>query len=108
MPCVRCGRRSDQVSEDEEQEEVRVPGEVKGEEFERRKAERDERKVKELADPRKPSEREVELHRRTHLPYRNWCEVCVRAKGRDGDHRKIVEKERGLSEYCFDYCFTRQ
>ncbi len=40
-----------------------------------------------------------------HWPYRNWCYHCVRAKGRDLDHRKAVEEDRGLGEYHFDYCF---
>ena len=61
--------------------------------------------MKELTDPRRPSEAEVERHRRTHLPYRNWCVVCVKAKGRDLDHRADAGKERGLSEYSLDYCF---
>ena len=69
------------------------------------KAEKEEGVVKELADPRRPSSKEVEKHRRTHVPYRNWCNICVRAKGRDWDHRREVGKERGLSEYSFDYCF---
>ena len=31
----------------------------------------DEREVKRLGDPRRPTEAEVEDHERTHLPYRN-------------------------------------
>ncbi len=51
------------------------------------------------------TEEEVEHHKLTHLPYRNWCPECVKAKGKDLDHRGAVDKERELSEYCFDYCF---
>ena len=40
-----------------------------------------------------------------HLPYRNWGPACVKAKGKDLDNRGAVDKERKLSEYCFDYCF---
>ena len=58
-------------------------------------AERDERKVVRLGDPRRPSEGEVQDHERTHLPYRNWCYHCVGGKGRDLDHRRAVEEERG-------------
>ena len=76
-----------------------------GEEVRKVRAEKDERVMKEMADPRRPSEKEVEKHRRHHVPYRNWCEICVKAKGRDWDHRREVGKERGLSEYSFDYCF---
>ena len=60
---------------------------------------------KRMLDPRLPSQEEVDRHNLTHLPYRNWCPICVKAKGKDMDHRKAVEKVRGLSEYCFDYCF---
>ena len=31
--------------------------------------------------------------------------ACVKAKGKDLDHRGAVDKEMKLSEYCFDYCF---
>ena len=29
----------------------------------------------------------------------------MRCKGKDLDHRKAVDEERGVSEYAFDYCF---
>ena len=38
--------------------------------------------VKRLVDPRLPTEDEVAHHELTHVPYRNWCPVCVKAKGR--------------------------
>ena len=106
--CYVCGV-GDEVQEmsdgeDEEDEAVKVE-EKMGEDAERFKATKDERAVKNLIDPRRPSEKEVEDHWRTHLPYRNWCEICVRAKGKDEDHRKNPDKERGLSEYSWDYCF---
>ena len=53
----------------------------------------------------KVEHKEVEEHRLTHLPYRNWCTICVKAKGKDLDHRKVVTEDRGVSEYAFDYCF---
>ena len=40
---------------------------------------KDERRVRELVDPKRPSPKEVEEHERNgHLPYRIWCTVCVR------------------------------
>ena len=75
------------------------------EEIEKKSAVEDRREVKRLSDPRKPSQAEVEEHELTHIPYRNWCAICVSCKGRDLDHRKAVEDERGVSEYAFDYCF---
>ena len=61
--------------------------------------------VRKMVDPRLPTEVEVANHELTHLPCRNWCHACVKAKGKDLDHRGAVDKERKLSEYCFDYCF---
>ena len=46
-----------------------------GEEVRKITAEKEEGVVKELADPRRPSGKEVEKHRRTHVPYRNWCDM---------------------------------
>ena len=68
-------------------------------------AEPDGRAVRRLADPRLPTQDEIDLHNLTHVPNRNWCPVCVRCRGRDLDHRRAVEEERGISEYAFDYCF---
>ena len=58
--------------------------------------------IKRLIGPRLPTEEEVERHKLTHLPCRNWCPECVTAKGQDLDHCSAVDKERKLSEYCFD------
>ena len=69
------------------------------------KAEKEGGVIKRMVDPGKPRKQEVEDHNRTHIPYRNWCPVCVKARGKDTDHRAEVGKERDLSEYSFDYCF---
>ena len=62
--------------------------------------------VRKLVDPKLPSEKEVEEHYvRGHFPYRNWCHICVKAKGRDMSHQKEGGKERKIAEYHFDYCF---
>ena len=33
-----------------------------------------------------PTPQEVQEHNLTHLPYRNWCPICVRGKGRTTNH----------------------
>ena len=76
-----------------------------GTEGERIRAEKEAPFVKKILDPTKPSEKEVEMHNLTHLPFRNWCPHCVRAKGKDMDHRRVGDKQRGLPEFSFDYCF---
>ena len=64
---------------------------------------KDERVLMKMGDPRLPSQDEVEEHYKVHLPYRNWCPHCVRARGKDLDHRRSVEGDRGLNEYSFDF-----
>ena len=92
----------DEENVDSEDEKIGVCG---GEDVARMGAREDSRKLRGMGDPRKPTQKEVEEHRLTHLPYRNWCTVCVKAKGKDLDHRKVVTEDRGVSEYAFDYCF---
>ena len=92
----------DEESEEEDVMESEVHGEGVGEII---KATREERIVKKLIDPRRPTEHEVEERNLTHIPYRNWCPICVRAKWKDLGHRKSIEEERGLAEFSFDHCF---
>jgi len=62
--------------------------------------------LKRIGDPTLPSAEEVETHcLRGHIPYRNWCPVCVRAQGRDHSHKRDPGGERELAEYSWDYCF---
>ena len=35
------------------------------------------RNPRRVLDPKLPSQREVNEHNLTHLPYRNWCKHCV-------------------------------
>lgn len=102
MLCYVCGVEGEVEEMSDDEGEVVRAVEKTGEEVERLKAKRDERLVKALIDPRRPTQKEVEEHEQIHLPYRNWCAVCVKAKGKDMDHRRDAGKERGLSEYSFD------
>ena len=62
--------------------------------------------LRKLRDPRPPTEKEIEEHYLNgQLPYRNWCGICVKAKGKDRNHCRDKRDERDLSEYSFDYCF---
>ena len=65
-----------------------------GEEVNIFKAVKDERRIKEIVNPRRPSEKEVKEHEVHHLPYRNWCAICVKAKGKYMDHRKSIQEEK--------------
>ena len=93
------------AKEDDEDEEAEVIRVEEGEEMGRVSAEEDGRMVKRLGDPRRPTEKEVEEHElRNHGQYRNWCKICVMARGKDLDHRSEVGKERRVAEYGWDYC----
>ena len=62
--------------------------------------------VRKVLDLKLPTQAEIDQHYTMgHMPYRNWCSVCIRAKGRDMDHPRDTGKERKLPEYGFDYCF---
>ena len=56
-------------------------------------------------NPEDPLLEERDKHWRTHLPYRAWCTVCVKARGREDQHRAQKNKnEDGISEVAMDYC----
>ena len=77
-----------------------------GEVCERIRLEEDGAVIKKLVDPKLPSQEMVDHHwLKGHVEYRNWCEVCVKARGKEWDHTKVGEKERLMPEYSFDYCF---
>ena len=62
--------------------------------------------IKKLKDPRLPSQDEVERHcMRGHIPYRDWCHVCVKAMGKALQPRRVDKKSRIVPEYRLDYCF---
>ena len=45
--------------------------------------------------PVAPSRAEREEHDRTHIPYRDWCECCVRGRGQEDAH----EQSSNTGEY---------
>ena len=61
--------------------------------------------VKKAVD--RPSAEEIKKHNVTHLPFRNWCPICVAARARDDPHVRLDDdRERG-PEVHYDYCFLR-
>ena len=66
-------------------------------EIEKYSLEDDLRSARRLIDPRLPTTREVKVHElKCHVPHRNWCWVCVRAEGKDLDHRADPSKDRNV------------
>ena len=49
-----------------------------------------------------PSREEYERHCLTHLPYRNWCPIIVKAKKRNPAHRR-VHCERGVPVFSIEW-----
>ena len=88
-----------QLNSGREAEEIVCGGESDGD--------REEAQVpKVLRDPGAPSQKEIETHNVTHLPYRSWCPSCVAGKARDrGHHRQQGPMEKQVPEVVFDYCF---
>ncbi len=65
----------------------------------------DERVPTMLPSPMKPSKEDVERHYSTHLPYRCWCPVCIKAKGKEDAHvRDTSDEKDGLPIISMDYC----
>ena len=58
-------------------------------------------------DPGMPSQEERETHNIPHLPFRPWCEFCVRGRGRDRCHRRL-EGACGQGKMSVDYGFPTQ
>ena len=58
-------------------------------------------------DPGQPTARQVEDHRRSHLPYRLWCKWCVMGRGRGRPHRRTSGSD--IAVIGLDYFFiTRE
>ena len=87
-----------------------VAAERAGSENEEEKEEESgEREVKKVKDLTKPSPDKIEAHERTHLPFRSWCEACVKCRGKEEACRKVdgAEGVRNLPEVHFDFCFPK-
>ena len=58
-------------------------------------------------DPGRPSQAEIDEHCIDHLPYRSWCDCCVRGRGTGEQHRPAGTST--IPVIAFDYLFiTRE
>ena len=55
-----------------------------------------------MTTPKEPTKEERELHEITHLPFRDWCPLCVRCKGNGDYHRQVYDKKPVVQ---IDYAF---
>ena len=44
--------------------------------------------AKVLKAPRSPTQAEIDAHLATHLPHADWCELCMKGRGRNTPHRR--------------------
>ena len=61
-----------------------------------------------LTEVRGPTRREREEHEATHIPYRSWCEHCVKGRGRKRAHKRKKEQEKEeklahVTKVCIDF-----
>ena len=55
----------------------------------------------------RPSEEEVRVHNRTHLPYRSWCPHCVRGKARRHHKRRMRRLKSKVPVISLDYMWMK-
>ena len=48
-------------------------------------------------------------HNATHVPFRDWCPICVASRGRSSPHRRVVANKTAdtLPKFQTDYMFIR-
>ena len=57
--------------------------------------------------PYAPSAKDIARHNTTHLQYRDWCPICVRACGVFAPHFKDVDRsDHSVAAVCADDCFV--
>ena len=79
---------------------------VGSDQTERVELEREDAFIRRLVDPRLPTPEEIKIHGlKGHVEFRNWCPVCIKARGKELEHTRDKGYERRVPEYSFDYCF---
>ena len=51
----------------------------------------------------KPKREEYDQHMITHIPYRSWCEFCVRGKAKNDAHASTSKESREVPMISCDY-----
>ncbi len=89
-----------------EEEPVMAPAN----DFECRDCENEVEKVKIVRDPGTPTAAERAAHDVTHLPYRPWCEHCVRGRATGQQHRTVKGDlaESTVTRVGMDYGFIQE
>lgn len=61
-------------------------------------------KPKIMKDPRAPTQKEIDEHNVTHLPFRAWCTACVTGAAKDRPHYRDSGCAK-MDTIVFDYGF---
>lgn len=107
----KCDKESGPVTPLLDMEGVGASEEAMGEEIKCEESEDDDLRGEEamaarmLRDPGAPTQKEVDEHCVTHMPFRAWRPSCVAGKARDKHHRQREQDDKGIPEVVFDYCF---
>ena len=62
-----------------------------------------------LRTPELPTDAVRMAHNATHVPFRDWCPICVASRGRSSSHRRVVVNKTAdtLPKFQTDYMFIR-
>ena len=62
-----------------------------------------------LRTPEPPTDAARMAHTATHVPFRDWCPICVASRGRSSPHRRVVVNKTAdtLPIFQTDYMFIR-
>ena len=64
--------------------------------------------IKIKPNPLKPTQKQIDEHiARGHCPYRSWCDVCVRASGKEDPHRHLYHDDKIIPVFASDYAFLK-
>ena len=59
-----------------------------------------------LPSPKQPTPAQIALHNLTHLPYADWCWICVASRRPNHHHRLCLDKDRLQPLLVADYAFV--
>ena len=54
--------------------------------------------------PEQPTQQQIREHNLTHLPYRNWCPICVKSRGKADSHKNQTSKQPVIQ---IDFCYIK-
>ena len=60
-----------------------------------------------LRQPQQPTPQQIAEHNLTHLPYRNWCPICVQGEGRQDNYKK-QQSRQPIIQVDFAYIKSQQ